>query len=697
MANYLSPGVYSSEIDLSTSVPSIATGITAYAGKFNKGEAFKRILVTNVDQLISKMGLPDNNNFNDWYQAERFLRNGSELYLVRAVNNDISVEATFEPWEAGRKYLVGEGVSIEDTLTAVITNVITKVVTTEKPVVTDGSIVNTEFWKDGSMYPSQRKSMNAGIELNSTGTGYFSNSYTPNFEQWELDYDTKTFEGSKQLQIVSRSIGPVGNKISISMTNDLTVGIEKPVTDTWKGDGRTTYLVGNYAIGDIVFYEKDFKLYKSLENSNEKIPGTTESVGWWEDISHEVNDVVHYNGINWYSVRSNNGDTPSETSEKWSKGTTFENVFEYELTEEELAIVIFSEDSIVESFIVSTKEDGVDEDGNNIFIDNIINGNSKYIYLNSKDSATFPSLVQQATLRGGTYTTPEKGDLQEAYNSFTNTADFDVSIIIANEEINDTCIDIAKQRQDCITIAGAPKNLLVGNSDPVTSLIDYVKDDINTENSYSAFYGNYIQIFDQYNSKYRWINIAGAVAGSQVRTNSDRDAWWANAGMERGHLGDVIKIAYNPNETERGILYRNKINPIVSFPGQGNCIIWGQKTLLSRKSAFDRLNVRQLFLVVEKAINKALKYFVFEINDVFTRAQIIAMITPFLEDIKGRRGIYEYKIVADETINTSEVIDANTLKVNVLIKPTRVAEFIEVKYIATRTGANLSEIAKAIA
>lgn len=695
MANYLSPGVYSSEIDLTTSVPSIATGITAYAGKFNKGQAFKRTLVTNVDQLIAKFGLPDNKNYNDWFQAERFLRNGSELYLVRSVDHDTTTETLFPLHETGREYHKGESVSITDTGANALVNATALVTTNEAPVIVSGVVTNDTLWEVEAGTPSGFNSMNSGLEIDQAGNTSFYNSYVPNSSSWDLEYENASFTGANQIRFSSRFVGEEANNISVSIGSDLTSGAEKPVEELWNGVDGVDFSAVSYALNDIVYYEN--KIYKSLQNSNTKIPGTVEAISWWEDISHGINDVVYYNDVNWYSVISNNGDVPSEDSKKWSKGTTFENIFEYSLGTDELAVVIFDSGSPVESYIVSTKPDGVDIDGNNIFIDNVINENSEYMYFVSKDEASFPNLVQQAKLSGGLYTEPSQAHLEEAYNSFENASDFDVSIIIANETINQTCIDISNQRKDCITIAGVPRSVVVGSSTPIEDMVQYLMETINIESSYGAVYGNYIQIFDQYNSKYRWINIAGAVAGSQVRTNSTRDAWWANAGMERGQLGDVIKIAYNPNETERGILYRNKINPIVSFPGQGNCIIWGQKTLLSRKSAFDRINVRQLFLVVEKAINKALKYFVFELNDVFTRAQIIAMITPFLEDIKGRRGIYEYKIIADETINTAQVIDTNVLKVNVLIKPTRVAEFIQVQYVAARSGANLSEVAKQIA
>lgn len=689
MANYLSAGVYGTEIDLSVSVPAVATGISAYAGEFTKGPSFKRTLVTTVDQLISKFGLPTDSNYNDWFQCKNFLRNGSELYIVRAVNNDIEHISKYPDYVEGKTYYAGEGAYYLGA------NIKALVETSHTPTVNAGVVVTDSNWeKLLSVSVSEEKSLNAGMELTPTGAGIFYSSYTPNDNIFDLQYNSDLLSGSAAIRFVSKSTGTSGNNIKISLSNDMSKGIESPVSTLWVGNTalyKGVFVSGtSYGIGDIVSYE--YNLYTSTAASNTDAPKNSAN---WILSSHKNNDVVYHNGANWYSLISNNGDEPSTSSSKWAKGTTFDDLFEPSLTTDEIALVIFDGEEIVEKYILSTKETGTDQDGNNIFIDNILNDKSAYLYSKTKTSAIFPTLIQQKSLHGGKLVDPLMGDLIEAYNLFGNPEDFDCSIIIANENINQFCIDLAKQRSDCITIAGAPKSI-VGSLSPTEDLVTYMTEEVNVENSYASFYGNYIQIFDAYNSKYRWINIAGAVAGQQVKTNNDRDPWWANAGLERGQILDVIKISFNATKGERDVLYRNKINPVVSFPGQGNCIIWGQKTLLSRKSAFDRLNVRQLFLVIEKSVNKAMKYFVFEPNDEFTRAQIVAMIVPFLEDIKGRRGVYDYKVIADETINTPEVIDNNILKVNILIKPTRVAEFIEVKYVATKTGANLSELAKTI-
>jgi phage tail sheath protein FI len=208
-------------------------------------------------------------------------------------------------------------------------------------------------------------------------------------------------------------------------------------------------------------------------------------------------------------------------------------------------------------------------------------------------------------------------------------------------------------------------------------------------------YGNWLEVYDQYSRKYRWIPSSGYVAGIYARTDDMTDPWWAPAGLNRAILTNIRRLAWNPSLGERDLLYKNGINPIVSFSGQGK-VIWGQKTLLDKNSAFNRVNVRRLFMVLEKAISTAAKYFLFEPNDTATRNRMVSMINPFLRDVKARRGVYDFLVVADETINTPERIDRNELWCNIYIKPTRAAEYIVLNFVATRTGANFEEVAESL-
>ena len=197
--------------------------------------------------------------------------------------------------------------------------------------------------------------------------------------------------------------------------------------------------------------------------------------------------------------------------------------------------------------------------------------------------------------------------------------------------------------------------------------------------------------YDKYNDLYRYIPLNGDIAGLCVRSDETRDPWYSPAGYNRGVIKNVVKLAFNPGKAERDVLYKSGVNPVVTFPGQGT-ILFGDKTLLAKPSAFDRINVRRLFIVLEKAISTAAKFTLFEFNDEFTRAQFKNLVEPFLRDVQGRRGITDFRVVCDETNNTGEVIDRNEFVGDIYIKPARSINFIQLNFVAVRTGVEFSEI-----
>ena len=209
--------------------------------------------------------------------------------------------------------------------------------------------------------------------------------------------------------------------------------------------------------------------------------------------------------------------------------------------------------------------------------------------------------------------------------------------------------------------------------------------------SYAVLDSTAIYTYNKYADKYIWIPACGHVAGLCANTDDVAEPWFSPAGYNRGQLLGITKLAYNPKQAERDELYKARINPIVSFPGQGT-ILFGDKTAQAKPSAFDRINVRRLFIVLEKAIATAAKYQLFELNDQFTRAMFRNMTEPFLRDIKGRRGVTDFLVVCDETNNTGEVIDTNRFVADIYIKPARSINFITLNFIATRTGVEFSEI-----
>ena len=229
----------------------------------------------------------------------------------------------------------------------------------------------------------------------------------------------------------------------------------------------------------------------------------------------------------------------------------------------------------------------------------------------------------------------------------------------------------------------------VGESDPVTQLVAYSGDLLSS--SYAAMDSGALYIYDKYNDVFRYIGAAGHVAGLCANTDRVADAWFSPAGVNRGQLLGATKLAFNPKKADRDTLYKGRVNPLVSFPGEG-MMLFGDKTLLSRPSAFDRINVRRLFIVLEKAISTAAKAQLFEFNDEFTRAQFKNMVEPFLRDVQGRRGIFDFRVVCDETNNTPEVIDSNRFIGDIFIKPARSINFIQLNFIAVRTGVEFSEV-----
>ena len=212
-----------------------------------------------------------------------------------------------------------------------------------------------------------------------------------------------------------------------------------------------------------------------------------------------------------------------------------------------------------------------------------------------------------------------------------------------------------------------------------------------TKSSYAVMDSGYKYQYDKYNDVYRWVPLNGDIAGLCVRTDNERDPWFSPAGLNRGVIKNVVRLAWNPTKAERDELYKAGVNPVVTFPGEGT-ILYGDKTLLNRPSAFDRINVRRLFIVLEKSITKAARSSLFEFNDEFTRAAFVNIVEPFLRDVQGRRGIYDYRVVADTTNNTAEVIDQNQFVGDIYIKPARSINFIQLNFTAVRTGVAFEEI-----
>ena len=382
---------------------------------------------------------------------------------------------------------------------------------------------------------------------------------------------------------------------------------------------------------------------------------------------------------------------------------------------DEMHVIVIDEDgvvtgnagSVLEVFpFVSKASDGKDDSGNSNYYVNVIASQSKYIRWMDHDAAltnagttasgkTFANLSSNVTvsLSGGVDGTVSTANVVSAYDYYDSAESVDISLVVsgpANQTLADSLISMAETRKDCLVFLSPEKADVVNNAgSEATDVVAYR--DTLTSSSYAVLDGNWKYQYDKYNDVYRWVPCNGDVAGLCARTDQERDPWFSPGGLNRGILKNVIKLAWNPTKTNRDTLYVKGVNPVVSFQGEGT-VLFGDKTMLSKPSAFDRINVRRLFIVLEKAIARAARFSLFEFNDQFTRAQFVNLVEPFLRDVQGRRGITDFRVVCDESNNTGEVIDRNEFVGDIYIKPARSINFIQLNFVAVRTGVSFDEV-----
>jgi phage tail sheath protein FI len=370
--------------------------------------------------------------------------------------------------------------------------------------------------------------------------------------------------------------------------------------------------------------------------------------------------------------------------------------------------------TVLETFaFVSQASNAKADDGTDNYYANVINNQSAYVRwgahasaltdagstINGAAGAAFVtgSTALSVSLSGGTDDNAATvGELSTAYDLFDDAETIDVNLLIGPETaaaddvtMANYMIAIAEGRKDCVAFVSPAVAETVNNATAATDVKAWA--DALTSSSYAVIDSTALYVYDKYNDVYRWIVASGAVAGLCANTDNVADAWFSPAGFTRGQILGVTKIAFNPKKAARDDLYKARVNPIVSFPGEG-IVLFGDKTAQSKPSAFDRINVRRLFITLEKAVSTAAKFQLFEFNDEFTRAQFRNLVEPFLRDVKGRRGITDFAVICDATNNTGDVIDGNRFVADIYIKPARSINFITLNFIATRTGVEFSEI-----
>ena len=391
---------------------------------------------------------------------------------------------------------------------------------------------------------------------------------------------------------------------------------------------------------------------------------------------------------------------------------------------DEMHIIVVDEDGIItgvpgsllEKFAnVSKAADAKAAQGGSNYYANVLLG-SEYIYWmdhlatglsgggtafgSNAQGTTFKTILlpSNTSLTGGiSETTLTSAEIRAGYDLLADAETIDINLIVmGHHSLADgkyVIQNIAESRLDCMVFVSPPLVTVLNNpGDEATDILAARNDGtFNVSSSYAVMDTGWKYQYDKYNDVYRWIPLNADIAGLCARTDSTNDPWFSPGGLNRGQIKNVVKLAYKPDKADRDNLYKKGVNPVVSFPGEGT-VLFGDKTLLSKPSAFDRINVRRLFIVLEKAIATASKFQLFEFNDAFTRAQFRNLVEPFLRDVQGRRGVYDFRVICDETNNTGEVIDRNEFVADIYIKPARSINFITLNFIATRTGIAFEEV-----
>jgi phage tail sheath protein FI len=415
------------------------------------------------------------------------------------------------------------------------------------------------------------------------------------------------------------------------------------------------------------------------------------------------------NGFASWTYKSSFAGAPSTTPFVSSYGGANDQIHIAVIDED--GLFTGTKDTVLEAFAyVSQAPDAVYDDGTPAYWKTVIRNNSRYIYalnntaafsantdvIASGNTVYTPAFgTTTSSMVGGASSAAVAANVQTGLDLFSNKDEIDISLIVTGDGLDTTtqnyATNIAKTRMDCVAFVSPLQGQVVGQSASAATTAVAAWAASLTSTNYAFADSGWKYQYDKYNNIYRWIPLNGDMAGLCVRTDDNTDPWFSPAGYSRGAVKNVVKLAWNPNQAQRDTIYSAAVNPVISLPGQGT-LLFGDKTLTTQPSAFSRINVRRLFIVLEKAISNASKFSLFELNDEFTRAQFVALVEPFLRDIKGRRGIYDYRVVCDTTNNTQQVIDSNRFVGDIYIKPARSINYIQLNFIAVRSGVQFSEI-----
>ena len=665
MSFLVSPGVHVKEIDLTNVVPAVATSIGAIAASFQKGPVSSVTNITSEEELLEVFGKPQNssNQFENWFTAANFLQYSDSLKVVRAesailnagansgilIRDDDHYESSFSTgqgshgeWAARTAGTHGNSIGVQICATATSYE---QVLSASELTVGEDAVGSTTIAVDD--VDASGKAFNVG-DLISFYSDSAGSTPVDEFNEYEVT-----------------AINTTDNELTIRLKDDPNgAGLQNVVPDNSYIKRRWKF----YDLFDGAPGTSDFATNNARGSGDEMHIVVYDTTG---DITGSVATAA---GGRTAGVMEVYGNVSKNPVAKTPQGSN--NYY---------ADVIFRQSRFI------------------YWTDHISAGSNWGTDTTSAYTSVIPITIDELT--GGTddYAVTA-GEMELAYDKFADTESLDINLVMggsssittdsaAGQDTYVTMITaLVEGRKDCVGFVSPYRSATVGVALSSTAT-ENVKAafDLCPSSSYMVFDSGYKYQYDKYNDVFRFVPMNGDTAGLCANTDNVADAWFSPAGYNRGGMRNAIKLSYNPKKAERDQLYRARVNPVVNFPGQG-VTLFGDKTALAKPSAFDRINVRRLFLVLEKAIATASKFQLFEFNDEFTRAQFRNLVEPFLRDVQGRRGISDFSVVADGTNNTGEVIDRNEFVADIFVKPARSINFITLSFIATRTGVNFSEV-----
>ena len=735
MSFLVSPGVSVREVDLTNVVPAVATSVGAIAGAFQKGPVSSVTTITSEEQLVQVFGKPNSSNFETFFTATNFLQYADNLKVVRAasgilnagansgilIRDDDHYQASFEDgsgshgeWAARTAGTHGNslGVDICPSARAFAQPLGSLNLVNGAGAVGDLSItVDNQDATDATIAIGDIISFQTASAVVATVAG----AITVATKNLVVDGNSGTIVVGDRVLGAGISDGDVVVKVA-SITDQQNLVLDKAI------------IVAN----DIpLVFSKDTQVEsKGEEYEVTAVSSETLTIRFLDDPAGAgLQTIIPDNSLITRRWRFSDLFDSAPGTSAWStanaRGEKDEiHVAVYDITGD---VTGFDVDvagqrtaAMIEVFAnMSKNPNAKTSEGSNNYYSDVIFAQSQFIYWTDHLAAgsnwgtdiatgtdyTLVSGVDVSALTGGTddYSVTA-GEVELAYDLFANTETLDINLVLggASSAVADTEVamdthvtmitSLVETRRDCVGFVSPYRGATVGIADSITATKNVV-DGFNTcpSSSYMVFDSGYKYMYDKYNDVFRFVPLNGDTAGLCAFTDQIADSFFSPAGFNRGNVRGAVKLSFNPTKAERDQLYKARINPVVNFPGQG-VVLFGDKTALSKPSAFDRINVRRLFLLLEKAISTAAKFQLFEFNDEFTRAQFRNLVEPFLRDIQGRRGITDFSVVADGTNNTNDVIDRNEFVADIFIKPNRSINFISLNFVAVRTGVSFSEV-----